>query len=64
MQGHSQRFLDMRTLHFHARRWRNYTFLWVTMRNAMHFILGQCVALRIKNWQFDEVCILHIVLQQ
>jgi len=28
------------------------------------FILGQCVALCIKNWQFDEGCILHIMLQQ
>ena len=23
------------------------------------FILGRCVALRIKNWQFEEGCILH-----
>jgi len=28
------------------------------------FILGQCVALLIKNWQFDEGCILHIMLQR
>jgi len=36
------------------------------MRNAIRifFILGQCVALRIKKWQFDEGHILHIMLQQ
>jgi len=28
------------------------------------FIMCQCVALCIKNWQFDEGCILQIVLQQ
>ena len=28
------------------------------------FILGKYVALRIKNWQFDEGCMLHIMLQQ
>jgi len=27
-------------------------------------ILGQCVALGVKNWQFDEGCIIHIMLQQ
>ena len=27
-------------------------------------ILSQCIALRIKNWQFDERCILHTMLQQ
>jgi len=25
-------------------------FLWPTMRNATHFILGQCITLHIKNW--------------
>jgi len=33
----------------------------VTLR--IFFILGQCVALSIKHWQFDEGCILHIMLQ-
>jgi len=27
-------------------------------------ILGQCIALHIKNWQFVEGCILHIILKQ
>jgi len=41
-------------MHFYGRRH-------VTLRI---FILGQCVALRIKNWQFNEGCIVHITLQQ
>ena len=31
---------------------------------ACIFILGQCIALRIKNGQFDEGCILFIILKQ
>jgi len=42
----------------------DYAFVWPTMHNATHFILGQFIVLRIKNWQFDEACILHITLQQ
>ena len=30
--------------------------------NATHFIMGQCVALCIKIRQFDEGCILHVIL--
>jgi len=52
VKKHKHDFFSVRVPRIFTQKGRELRILWPTMRNATHFILGQCVALRIKNWRY------------